>query len=77
LKIYLIVDDDPDAREMLGEILAGHRAEVAVASSARDAMAEIAESAPNVLVSDIAMPGEDGLSLMRQLSQHAAVRSTG
>ena len=35
-------------------------------------MAEIAESVPDVLVSDIAMPGEDGISLVRQLSQHIA-----
>jgi PAS domain S-box-containing protein len=73
LKI-LIVDDDPDTLEILSEILAGHGAEVAVASSAHDAMAEIAESAPDVLVSDIAMPGEDGLSLVRRLSQYAASR---
>ena len=70
----LIVDDDPDTREILSEILAGHGAEVAVASSAHDAMAEIAVSTPDVLVSDIAMPGEDGLSLVRRLSEHAAAR---
>ncbi len=73
LKI-LIVDDDPDTREILSEILVEHGAEVAVASSANDAMAEITESAPDVLVSDIAMPGEDGLSLVRRLSQYAASR---
>ncbi|MBV8478535.1 MAG: response regulator, partial [Acidobacteria bacterium] len=70
----LIVDDDPDTREILSEILASHGAEVVVASSAHGAMAEIAESAPDVLVSDIAMPGEDGLSLMRRLGQYAASR---
>jgi CheY-like chemotaxis protein/two-component sensor histidine kinase len=69
-----LVDDDPDTREILSEILAAHGAEVSVASSARDAMAEIDESAPDVLVSDIAMPGEDGLSLVRRLSQYAASR---
>lgn len=70
----LIVDDDPDTREILTEILGEQGAVVAVASSARDAMAEIAAAAPDVLVSDIAMPGEDGLSLMRRLSQHAEIR---
>jgi PAS domain S-box-containing protein len=73
LKI-LIVDDDPDSREILTEILSERGAVVAVASSASDAMAEIAEAPPDVLVSDIAMPGEDGLSLVRRLSQHAAIR---
>jgi CheY-like chemotaxis protein len=70
----LIVDDDPDTREILSEILSGHGAEVAVASSVREAMAEITKSVPDVLVSDIAMPGEDGISLVRQLSQHIASR---
>jgi PAS domain S-box-containing protein len=70
----LIVDDDPDSREIVSEILVSRGAEVAVASSTQDAMAEIAQSAPDVLVSDIAMPGEDGLSLVRWLSQRAASR---
>jgi PAS domain S-box-containing protein len=73
LKI-LIVDDDPDTREILTEILGERGAVVAVASSASDAMAEIAEAVPDVVVSDIAMPGEDGLSLVRRLNQHAAIR---
>ncbi|MBV8454220.1 MAG: response regulator [Deltaproteobacteria bacterium] len=70
LKI-LIVDDDPDTREIFGEILAYHGAKVAAVPSVRDAMTEIARMAPDVLVSDIAMPGEDGFSLARQLKQYA------
>jgi PAS domain S-box-containing protein len=73
LKI-LIVDDDPDTREILGEILGGHGAEVAVAGSSHDALAAIAHSAPDVLVSDIAMPGEDGFALVRALNQHVTSR---
>jgi PAS domain S-box-containing protein len=69
LKI-LIVDDDPDTREIFSEILAYHGAEVAAVPSVRDAMAEMARTVPDVLVSDIAMPDEDGFSLVRQLKQY-------
>jgi len=67
----LIVDDDPDTREIFSEILAYHGAEVAAVPSVRDAIIEIARAAPDVLVSDIAMPDEDGFSLVRQLKQYA------
>jgi PAS domain S-box-containing protein len=70
----LIVDDDADTREILSEILGGYGAEVAVAGSSRDALASIAHSAPDVLVSDIAMPGEDGFALVRALNQHVSTR---
>ena len=69
LKI-LIVDDDPDTREIFSEILAYHGAEVAAVPSVRDAITEIARTIPDVLVSDIAMPDEDGFSLARQLKQY-------
>jgi CheY-like chemotaxis protein len=71
----LMVDDDPDTCEILSEILVGQGAEVTVTSSAREAMAEIEQSAPDVLISDIAMPGEDGLSLVRQVNRHCASRN--
>jgi PAS domain S-box-containing protein len=70
----LIVDDDPDTREILGEILTGHGADVSEASSTHEALNAMEHFAPDVLVSDIAMPGEDGLSLVRQLGQWAALR---
>jgi PAS domain S-box-containing protein len=71
----LIVDDDADSREILAEILGGFGALVATAESSQEALASVARSAPDVLISDIAMPGEDGFSLVRALSRHVAERN--
>jgi signal transduction histidine kinase/DNA-binding response OmpR family regulator len=67
----LIVDDEPDAREVLVAILEQRGAEVIAAGSAADALARLCQesngSIPDVLVSDIGMPGEDGLSLITRI----------
>ena len=62
-----MVEDDPDSRQLLGEILRRAGARVHVAASAADAMAEIERRRFTVLVCDIAMPGEDGYALIRRL----------
>ena len=62
----LIVDDDDDCRELLATLLETRHAKVICASSAQEALAKLSER-PDVIVSDIAMPGEDGYSFMRQL----------
>lgn len=63
----LVIEDDPDKRELLRRILSDHRAEVRVAASVRGAMALLDGSQPDVLVSDIAMPGEDGYDFIHLL----------
>jgi len=63
----LVVDDEPDARELLKRILGEYEAQVEVAASADEAMAAIAAQVPDVLVSDIGMPDEDGYELIRKL----------
>jgi PAS domain S-box-containing protein len=63
----LVVDDDDDVREALLRLLQQHGASVTGASSAAAAFAAVEERAPDVIVSDVAMPGEDGLSLIRRL----------
>jgi len=63
----LIVDDDPNAREVAASILVGCGARVSVVGSAHEALDAVAEEIPDVLVSDIGMPGEDGYSLMRKI----------
>ncbi len=55
----LVVDDDNDARELLRSILAHHGASVRTAASAADAIKEFASKPPQIIVSDIGMPGED------------------
>jgi CheY-like chemotaxis protein len=63
----LLAEDEPDARELLSAILVRSGAAVAAAASAAAAFQLLKEFRPHVIVSDIAMPGEDGLSLMRRI----------
>jgi len=63
----LVVDDDNDARELIGLTLESRGAVVLQASSAREAIEFIRRDAPDVLVSDIAMPQEDGYAMIRKL----------
>ncbi|WP_437929374.1 response regulator [Sorangium sp. So ce291] len=65
----LLVEDDADARELLQEVLSQHRAEVTAVASASEALAAFIAARPHVLVSDIAMPGEDGYELIRAIRQ--------
>jgi PAS domain S-box-containing protein len=63
----LFVDDDKDAREASTMSLSWAGASVITAASVADAMGEIAKAWPDVVVSDIGMPGEDGISLIGRL----------
>ena len=63
----LVVEDDRECRELLQVILESAGARVNAASSARDAMDTLTRSQPDVLVSDIGMPGEDGFALIRRI----------
>jgi CheY-like chemotaxis protein len=63
----LVVDDEPDSRDVVATVLERTGAEVATASSAQDALRLIDKHAPEVLVSDLAMPQEDGYALLREL----------
>jgi signal transduction histidine kinase len=63
----LIVDDEEDARDVLTMMLEDRGAEVRAAASAAAALECIDERVPDVLVSDIGMPGEDGHTFLRKL----------
>lgn len=63
----LVVEDEPDARELLTTVLAGKGANVSAASDASQALAMFESCSPDVVVSDIEMPGQDGCALIRQL----------
>jgi CheY-like chemotaxis protein len=63
----LIVDDQPDAREIVIELLKRAGAAVTAAASTEEGLECLAQSRPDVLVSDIAMPGRDGYELIRTL----------
>lgn len=63
----LLVDDDPDAREVVAELLARNDAEVISAGSASEALSLIPRHRPTVLVTDLAMPEQDGFELLRRM----------
>jgi signal transduction histidine kinase/CheY-like chemotaxis protein len=63
----LVVDDEPDAREFLAAVLGRAGAEFQLASSAAEALSMLDAWCPDVLVSDIGMPGQDGLELIRAI----------
>jgi PAS domain S-box-containing protein len=63
----LVVDDEPDGRALLKRVLADRGAEVRVAESVAEALKILEKFRPQVLVSDIGMPDEDGYDLIRQI----------
>ncbi|HZM53024.1 MAG TPA: response regulator, partial [Vicinamibacteria bacterium] len=63
----LVVDDDTDARHLITTLLEERGARVRAVGSADEALAALASDQPDVLVSDIEMPGQDGYSLMRTI----------
>jgi PAS domain S-box-containing protein len=63
----LVVDDDADARELLRAILEQRSAQVTTAASAAQAYETLEWLSPDVIISDIGMPGEDGYSLIRNV----------
>ena len=63
----LIVEDDTSVREALAEYLAGHRFEVCTAADGAAMDRELARARPDLIVLDLMLPGEDGLSICRRL----------
>ena len=63
----LVVDDDRDARDLFTRALEQYDARVTAVASAAEALAALARWRPDVLVSDIAMPGESGYVLMQEI----------
>ncbi len=65
----LIVDDDRDVREMLAEYLSTHGYAVAHADGGVAMRSELERAVPDIVLLDIALPGEDGLTLARYLRE--------
>lgn len=63
----LLVEDDDDSRKLLGTMLKQHGAEISSAASAKDAFTLFSEKVPDVVVSDIGMPDEDGYELLQKI----------
>jgi PAS domain S-box-containing protein len=73
LKI-LVVDDDPDSREMVHRLLSDCGATVTDAASAAEALAATHSQRPDILISDIGMPEIDGYQLLRSLRTNSEIR---
>lgn len=68
----LVVDDDHDTREILSVMLRRYGAEIRTASSAQEALATFSAWRPDILVSDIGMPVEDGYALIEKIRRLTA-----
>ncbi|MCB1608110.1 MAG: response regulator transcription factor [Xanthomonadales bacterium] len=64
----LIVEDDASVRDALADYLGGHGYAVAVAADGRQMATQIARCRPDLVVLDVMLPGEDGLSICRRLA---------
>jgi CheY-like chemotaxis protein len=69
-----VVDDDPETRTALRAVLEQGGARVRLAESARAALAAFDEARPQVLLCDVAMPGENGYDLIRKIRARGAGR---
>jgi PAS domain S-box-containing protein len=67
----LIVEDEPDTRDLLATLLTEEGAVVLTAGSAAEALALLDDARPDALISDIAMPGGDGYALIEQVRRRA------
>ena len=69
----VVVDDEAPAREMVGDYLRLHGFEVTLCDGGGSLRRAIAKQTPDLVVLDLNMPEEDGLSIVRALKQQAAV----
>jgi len=66
--LILVVDDDPDLRKLITEFLSGRGYRVTAAQNAAEMRRLIAAERPDLVILDVMMPGEDGLSVARRLA---------
>src|SRR5438309_1869173 len=68
----LIVDDEADARELMRMVLRSSGADVMAAACAEEAFEQVERWHPDILVSDIGLPGDDGYMLIQKLREQQA-----
>lgn len=74
-QFILVVDDEPDIRLLVSEILEDEGYEVAVAENAEQAKEQRRQRRPDLVLLDIWMPGEDGISLLKSWQKGGALSS--
>ncbi|MTH77862.1 response regulator [Paracoccus aestuariivivens] len=70
MKHILIVDDDPEIRNLLRRYLEGQGFRVSVAADRRECEARVADSRPDLIVLDVMLPDGSGLDICRSLHEH-------
>ena len=70
--VVLVVEDNPASQMLVEAILQGYGYSLRFAASAPEALASIATERPDLILMDIQLPGQDGLSLTRQLKADPA-----
>ena len=65
----LIVDDEPDARELLTDFLTAKGYETFAASNGQQALSMVKEQRPHLILLDVRMPGMDGLEVLKQVRE--------
>jgi signal transduction histidine kinase/ActR/RegA family two-component response regulator len=73
-RTVLVVDDDATTRELLAALLGDRGAHVATADSAAAALDWLETEVPAIIVADIGMPGQDGLSMMRAIRRRPPLK---
>jgi signal transduction histidine kinase/CheY-like chemotaxis protein len=63
----LVVEDEPDSRDLIVALLSGNGADVTAVSSAREAIAQVNGRAPDLMIVDIGLPDQEGYELIRQV----------
>jgi CheY-like chemotaxis protein len=71
----LVVDDDPDTSDLFAVALSACGAEVVTALGAHEALRVVTAQPPDVVVTDVAMPGADGYWLVSEIRQLADARA--
>ena len=76
----LVVDDEPDNLDLIDFVLTQEGAIITAVTSSVEALTIVAENPPDILISDIGMPGMDGYELLRQVralpsQQHKPVKA--
>jgi signal transduction histidine kinase/DNA-binding response OmpR family regulator len=78
--VVVLVEDDTDLREFLVRLLTGDGWQVHAYSTAETAVEQLLDSTPgqrpDLVITDVMLPGRDGLSLVRQLRQHSTTSRT-
>ena len=74
IKHILVVDDSPTDRQYLSDILTKSGYKVTTANSAEEALAKVKASAPDLVLMDVVMPGQNGYQATRTLTKDEATK---